>query len=66
MDFEDATITGMVDVKQQRPHGICRKIAPSGDFVEGTWRNGKRHGLQRTITKDSVSIQIFKEYERLS
>ena len=31
-------------VRAQVPHGIGKLIWPNGDFYQGEFRNGKRHG----------------------
>ena len=35
-------------------HGIVRAVLPDGDILEGTYVDGKQHGLSRLISKENV------------
>ena len=62
----DGDVSGMKHIVQGQMHGVCRKITLDGDIIEGTWRNGLRHGFQREITSVGVKIQVFQDFERIA
>ena len=37
-----------------------RGVKPGGRIWEGSFKNGKKHGLLRTVDKRSVSIELWK------
>ena len=47
-------------------HGIVRGVKPGGRIWDCTFKNGEKHGLCRTIDKDKVSIELWKNGHRLS
>lgn len=44
-----------------RPHGIVRTCFPDGVIHEGTYKNGKRHGLFRWIGADGMGIYLCNQ-----
>ena len=54
-------IAGMRHKVTVRPHGVVRTCFPDGVIHEGTYKNGKRHGLFRWIGPDGMGIYLCNQ-----
>ena len=42
-------------------HGMVRAIKPDEWIGEGTWKEGKKHGLRRVVFDDRVVVALWKD-----
>lgn len=52
---------GFRHVKSELPHGFVKWVSDEGKILEGTFKNGHKHGLQRFIQEDGDSVIVFIE-----
>ena len=69
-DFENATYTswtdrkgkhfGMRDRVTNERQGVIRTFDNQGKLTEGTFKNGKPHGLERQLLYDEARITLYR------
>lgn len=57
---------GMRHKKSGASHGVIRAVKPNDWVVEGTYKEGKAHGLVRSMNADRVVITLHAEGSQLA
>ena len=52
---------GMRGKKSGASHGVIRAVKPNDWVVEGTYKDGKAHGLVRSMNDQKIIITLHKE-----
>lgn len=54
----------MTDKQSAQPHGVLRLMRPGDQIEEGSFNNGKKHGLYRLVYSDRITIRFYVNGER--
>ena len=57
---------GMRHKKSGTSHGVIRAVKPNDWVVEGTYKDGKAHGLVRSMNADRVVVTLHSEGSQLA
>ena len=61
VDNDDHKCIGMKDVETGLEQGVVRVVKAGGWVSERTCRNGRIHGLNRQVSKDSVRVMLYRD-----